>query len=238
MNLPIESLEALQNLDLKIESLRNAYDGGPVEQKKLTEQIAAKEAELKKDQDRLDKLTLNLKDKDVAYETETAQMKKMQDRVASITNQKEYQANMREIESTRMELSILEEDRQTASERVAKQKSIVSEKTEEFEAYRAERQERINTLTNEIGSLDENLASLENDRKTLVNNLGRDAILVYERVRRRKKGKILHAVSEGSCASCHIAILPQRFNELQKQEELLLCDCSALLYYQEAEPSV
>jgi len=58
---------------------------------------------------------------------------------------------------------------------------------------------------------------------------------IYERVRKKKSSAAVADGTDGRCASCHITLRPQFFQDLKSSETVMLCEtCGSILYYNPA----
>ena len=54
----------------------------------------------------------------------------------------------------------------------------------------------------------------------------------YERVRKKTKNTPIADATDGRCSACQIALRPQFFQDLRRQDQVMFCEsCSRLLTY-------
>jgi uncharacterized protein len=60
----------------------------------------------------------------------------------------------------------------------------------------------------------------------------------YEMIFGRRRGLVVVEVRDGSCQGCHMRVAPQLYNDLQRNESVILCpSCHRILYWR-PEPAV
>jgi predicted nucleic acid-binding Zn-ribbon protein len=104
-------------------------------------------------------------------------------------------------------------------------------------------QEKTATLTEIIGrqkeenaiqtqALQQQLASLQQQRLILRQDLPNLLLRRYEFIRQRHNSTTIAEVKDGVCLGCHLNILPQQYIDLQKGEEILQCPhCQRILFW-------
>jgi len=96
-------------------------------------------------------------------------------------------------------------------------------------------EERAN-LEKHVQKLGKSFNSLLGKRMALCRDLDGALLKHYEQLLKRKGGLAVSAVIKGVCQCCHLAIPPQKFNELIKGEEMMSCPhCMRIIYWGEDE---
>ena len=79
-------------------------------------------------------------------------------------------------------------------------------------------------------------AAIERDRSRrteLVEGVDGELRRRYEMIFSRRGGVAVVAVRGGTCQGCHMHVPPQLFNQIQRNEQLILCpNCQRMLYWQ------
>jgi uncharacterized protein len=59
-----------------------------------------------------------------------------------------------------------------------------------------------------------------------------DALEVFERVARGRKGVAMAEARDGLCTVCHVRLRPQVLNEVRRNTSIIQCDsCTRILYF-------
>jgi predicted nucleic acid-binding Zn-ribbon protein len=193
-----------ENLEKKLESLNQV-----IEEKKKQKEIF--EEELKEEYQRL---------------------KTTQTRLIQIRGTREYQLLLREIEETKKaskqkeeeilnlmeEIENLEKEKQKLEEEMEKINALFEEEKQKFEAHCAE--------------LAQQKEKIMEKREELAKKIPANLLRKYEAVRQKKNGIGIAPVMNAVCEGCHMAIPPQLYNELQKDNRYYECPhCKRLIYY-------
>jgi hypothetical protein len=76
------------------------------------------------------------------------------------------------------------------------------------------------------------VAELKAERKTVAEQMPPKLYTEYERVRKKSKNTPIADATDGRCSACQIALRPQFFQDLRRQDQVMFCEsCSRLLTY-------
>lgn len=170
-------------------------------------------------------------------EYETAQLRvKIEQTDASlyggkIRNPKELQDLQNELAALKRHQAVLE-DRQLESmlaEELASEAS--QEKIAALQLVRDQRETSLALLRAEQKRLENDLTHLENERKVAVNSIDGPDYLLYEQLRRDRRGVAVARVSERACSACGTTLSAMLLQAARSQVELHRCEtCSRILY--------
>ena len=75
-------------------------------------------------------------------------------------------------------------------------------------------------------------AELKAERRTIAEQMPPKLYTEYERVRKKTKNTPIADATDGRCSACQIALRPQFFQDLRRQDQVMFCEsCSRLLTY-------
>jgi predicted nucleic acid-binding Zn-ribbon protein len=166
-----------------------------------------------------------------------AKMKDRRMRITRIRNDKELGLAKREVDLLKEETANLEtelvgvmEESEASSAKLQGLESELSRLTGERDAEVTALQERQQRLAAEI----------ERERATrteLVERVDGDLHRKYEMIFSRRGGLAVVEVRGGTCQGCRMRVPPQLFNEIQRNQTVILCpSCQRMLYWRaEAE---
>lgn len=154
-------------------------------------------------------------------------------RITRIRNDKELGLAKREVELLKEETGGLETELMAVMEQVdAATKRLEAARTE-LASLTTARDEEAATLRETIRRL---AAEIERDRgrrNELVAAVDGDLCRRYEMIFSRRGGVAVVPVRGGTCQGCHMHVPPQLYNQLQRNEQLILCpNCQRMLYWQ------
>ncbi len=79
------------------------------------------------------------------------------------------------------------------------------------------------------------LAGFQDNRSHAVSTLHPTVYAAYERLRKRKATLAVADATDARCASCHITLRPQFYQDLKKGDKVMFCEsCGAMVYYNPA----
>jgi predicted nucleic acid-binding Zn-ribbon protein len=76
------------------------------------------------------------------------------------------------------------------------------------------------------------LAERTAERKAAASEMAPPLLTEYERVRKKSKNTPIADATDGRCSACQIALRPQFFQDLRRQDKIMYCEsCSRILTY-------
>jgi predicted nucleic acid-binding Zn-ribbon protein len=161
-----------------------------------------------------------------------AKMKDRRMRITRIRNDKELGLAKREVDLLKEETSNLEtelmgvmEESEASTAKLQGLESELARLTAERDAESAALREKQNRLAAEI----------ERERATrteLVESVDGDLRRKYEMIFSRRGGVAVVEVRGGTCQGCRMRVPPQLFNEIQRNQNVILCpSCQRMLYW-------
>jgi predicted nucleic acid-binding Zn-ribbon protein len=131
------------------------------------------------------------------------------------------------------ETGVLETELMTVLEAVdATTKRLEAAQTE-LATLTSARDTEAGQLRDTIGELGAAIARDRGRRDELVGAVDGDLRRRYEMIFSRRGGVAVVAVRGGTCQGCHMHVPPQLFNQIQRNEQLILCpNCQRMLFWQ------
>ena len=227
----LKALEELQHVDLKIRDLSTEAEKHPARLRQI-------EAERNQARANLDAMRGRIADNERArrqneqlLQLEKEKVRKWESRLNELKTPREYAALARE-------LDIAKKTNQTADEEIKrlaiehgdlkKQVDAAEQALAEKEAVVAREGAEIETV---LEGLQGRMASLEAERKRLLDLCDRALVSRYERIRKQRGGLAVVAVVAGTCKGCQRNIPPQMANNLITGNEILTCpNCHRFIY--------
>ena len=226
----IKYLWRLQEIDLILSEMQGQED-----------QLGAEIDRLKEDEDELAGVLAGLeeqvalkKDARRDIQTEIERLKGMVEqsktKLTQITNNKEYFAALKEIESSEKEMNAFEtsllellEEMEELQSRIGDQQSLLTEKREAIATLEAE-------TSSQVKKLAKKSSSSQRERKKIIALLDERLLARYDRIRRRFPNAVVNVV-RGTCMGCHVNVPPQVYINLLKGDEILNCpNCQRIMY--------
>ena len=226
-------LVELQKLDSNILTLRLKIDSMP-------SHIAAEEAPYKEavkafETARQQQLSLEKKkkDKERLIEDLTEKIRKLKARSSEIKTNKEYQANLKEVEAVEAEISSAEDDILSIMEVI----DAASKSAEADNARLAEAKAGVESLNKEkekeIRFIEQELLSLKEKRKQFPEKIEPDLYKLYMNLLKSGRGLAVAEAKKERCGGCNMNIPPQLFVELKLGGTIFQCpQCRRILFYE------
>jgi len=196
--------------------------------KELHQQSSDKELEIQE-------LAKTIEQQEHKLQELTARIKKLESQQLSLKKADEFNAVMLEITSTEREKVTLEQ----------KISDLLDKKVAEEELFHTIKQslssseETSQSLENEIHAsivlINQEGASLQQERNLLAKTANHDLLTTYERLLRNKKDRVVVAIENRTCSGCHISLTAQHENFVRKGTNLAFCEhCSRIHYWPQA----
>ena len=234
MELKMKSLIGLQQCDTRISDINKKREQGPLEIEALKDELKLVEEEVEKEINQCDAYYRERRQVEQAIEDLEHRIEKSSMKLANTKSNKEYGAALKEIEDGQMEKSLSED-------RVLE----IMEKIEALEAQRAgieaKREDNRKKFKKVQGEIQEELEALNRGRKicekkqsSLRTKTGDELLKQYDYLKEHKRGIAISPVIKGVCQTCHMAMPPQKFNELMRGDTIMSCPhCQRIIYWSE-----
>lgn len=143
----------------------------------------------------------------------------------NITSPKEAQALQADIESLQRHKNELEENVLDCMERIEPLDSQLADVAQQIEALQKQRDEAAQSLVKAETEIDNELATRNEKRQSLLAPVPSELLSEYER-RRSSLGGVVVAQLKGSvCAGCHLSLAPAEVDKIRKESAASLAEC-------------
>jgi uncharacterized protein len=166
-----------------------------------------------------------------------AKMKDRRMRITRIRNDKELGLARREVDLLKEEMSGLEVELVAVMEQVEACAAKLQGVESELARLTAERDAEADDLREKIGRLTGEMERERAARAELLEAVDGELRRKYEMIFSRRGGVAVVEVRSGICQGCRMRVPPQLFNEIQRNEQVILCpSCQRMLFWRsEAE---
>jgi len=197
--------------------------------KELHQQTTIKETEI-------EELGKNIQTLEHKIQEVVGKLKKLEAQQANIKKADEFNALTQEMTQAERERISLE---QKVSDLVDKRVTEEEILTKIKDSLKGSEENSLN-LEKEIQAsikiINEEGASLKEQRDALAAEANSDTLQIYERLLRNKKDRVVVPIENRTCSGCHIVLTAQHENLVRKGENLVFCEhCSRIHYWQESE---
>lgn len=224
-------LKTLQDIDLEINGLDAKLKAAVAELQRRQQVIGDHQAMISALEEKLTVLNQRRRELETATEEDLARIRDRQHKLMNIQTNREYQSLLKETEDAKR----ANKEREDELMRVL----------EEIEAHTGKVEECRNLCAGEEGLLaeenekaDQQAAQVASEREKIMKKRAARAKEVaaailkkYDMLRERRNGVALVEVEGGVCRGCFMNIPPQLFNDLLKEDKLLVCPtCNRIMY--------
>ena len=232
----IKKLIGLQSVDSQLYKLNKEKQEQPKVLENLLQEFENKKNALKEEEEKSKAIQLKRKNKELDLSSQEEQIKKLQSQLFTLKTNKEYTVMLNEINSKKMNQSLLEEDiLKIMEEQDQIKKEIEGQKNKiakEENLYNQEKQK----IQNHLKELETQITMLESKRQLMAKEINTKIISKYERILQGRDGLAIVDVDQNdfSCKGCYMKATPQVINEIKMNKNLVFCEvCSRILYIKE-----
>ena len=227
-------LVELQNIDLEMEKLLLKKGDLPKEINRLDEELEAGEREMEEGEQRLDKLKDDHKAKETAMKNSVENSKKAKGRLLGVKTNKEYEAILKEIDAINEKSSGIEDEIIHILEEIDKVSESLKVKESEAASCRSRCENVKRRLEKDLDSIGSELEGVLKKRDRVRSGIKATFLKKFDAIKNRKNGRAVVPVWKEICSGCHMNIPPQMYNELQRNDKLMLCPhCERIIYWED-----
>jgi len=162
-------------------------------------------------------------------------IKRSQERLNSIKNNREYQALLKEIEELKRTNSATEElmiDCLNQIDDAEKKSAAMNEDLQSVQNDILQEQQVVGAETQTAGK---RLEELDQERQEMSVKIEADVLKLFQKVQSQQvKGNAVVPVQDAVCHGCYVNIPPQMYNELQRCDKLRMCpNCQRIIYWKQ-----
>jgi predicted nucleic acid-binding Zn-ribbon protein len=228
----LERLVELQRLDSEIAEVEAAAAAIPGVIRRIEEQLMKAKAALDAVTAETDRMMKLRRQQERELEEVTDQLKKRQSRLFEIKTNQEYSAVLKEIEGLKHKVSVLEEAILVLLDQIEVELKARAEEEQRVRSSEAEALRDTQRKEAELRQLRGRLSELQGARKGRSKNVELSLLQQYLRLLKSRAGLAVAPARDGSCEGCHVALTPQLYNEVRRNEEILTCErCGRILYW-------
>ncbi len=228
----IEQLLVLQDRDRKRLRLQEELADIPRQRKRLEEKVAQATTMAAQLRHRTRNLESERKRLELEVKSKEEFIRKIETQQGATKNNEEYRRFTHQIETTRGEISALEDQELVLMEQteVATRELSAAEKVANTDKQAVERQ--IADLNAREVNLQDQLKSVLADRERLAAGVDAGTLARYVRLVEKKGDNVVVGVTGGTCGGCHMKLTQQVFLQAKAQQEIVFCpNCFRILYY-------
>jgi len=235
----IQTLRQLQEVDAQLYRLRREQQQKPLVLERTKQLVAEQQAKAQASEAHLKALQVQQKEQELELATKEASVKKLQMQLFQVKTNKEYTAIQHEIEQTKADVSLTEEEIlkvMDAIEQAAQDRQTQLAQATKQQAHLQEEEIRLNQ---ELRAIEEQIGRFQGQRNDILPLINAPTLAVYERVLTSRDGLAMVPLVQESCGGCHMVQPPQVVSEVHLNAKLVTCEsCNRILYLDDAHAKI
>ena len=222
----------VQDVDEELRTLEEAKSKYPAEISERQSSVAQAEKRLSELSDSLEELDRQQRHHEREIDTAKEQLKKLEERFAEVTTNKEYDALQLEIEACKNRISESESEILRIIETAEETREQSELEQQEVEEMRQTEQSRIDELQGKLDSLQSEVDGVVSRRAAALKGIDPDLIAVYERGAGTRGGTRIAPVRKGSCGVRYRQLPAQQKSNTRRNDQILHCEsCGSILVW-------
>ncbi len=232
MEKQFQLLAELQDIDIKIDQLRENITKEPLKIEKLQAEFTAFEKKVKDEAAKLDKFEKERRSCEIELQEGEARIGKSKENLMNIKSNKEYKAALKEIAAIEKANKKIEDRMLLCMEDIEKADAVLAEKKKEISEREDDLKTQITEIEKEIRRDEQKLASRKKTRNQLVGKIDEELVRRYDQIQKNGRTLAVARVNNAVCHGCNMNIPAQIYNELQKFDSIKLCpNCRRIMIY-------
>jgi uncharacterized protein len=228
----IDLLANLQIIDQSLRAKTLAVEEGQGRVAALEEAVQAQSAAAATARGELTTVGARQQDLEARLSANETKLKDRRMRLARIRSDKDLGVARREVDLLKEETGTIENELISVLEQVEAAGAKLRGIEEELARLRAAMETEAAELRETVSRLSGEIERERTVRNALVEGLDGDLRRKYEMIFSRRGGLAVVEIREGTCQGCRMRVPPQLFNEIQRNEQVILCpSCQRMLYW-------
>lgn len=232
----IQSLVELQTVEADIRRVETLLAGTPAKLAAVTLELEAFEATLAEEDGQLQAVQKTYREQEREAQVALAQIRKSNERLATVKTNKEYQLILKEIDDLKRKNSLIEDEMLACLDRIEAADAAVKQKKAQVLALGQTADRQKAEIERETQQLTAQLTDLAQAGREAARAVDPVLLESFRRVQEQVKQGAVAPVVDAVCQGCHLNIPWQLFNELHRFDELTFCPhCRRIIFCQEEE---
>ncbi|MDZ7598670.1 MAG: C4-type zinc ribbon domain-containing protein [Desulfobacterales bacterium] len=232
----IQSLVDLQTVEADIRRVGTLLAETPAKLAAVTLELEAFEATLAEEDGQLQAVQKTYREQEREAQVALAQIRKSNERLATVKTNKEYQLILKEIDDLKRKNSLIEDEMLACLDRIEAADAAVKQKKAQVLALRQTADLQKAEIERETRQLTAHLTDLTQAGREAARAVDPVLLESFRRVQEQVKQGAVAPVVDAVCQGCHLNIPWQLFNELHRFDELTFCPhCRRIIFCREEE---
>lgn len=228
------TLLAIQELDVKMVRLTQLKEQRKKELHKLVSLQQAVLQQVSEKEEQIKILKLEIRSGEM-------QIKEIETRVTQLEAQQAAVKKMDEFNALTQELTQMGRDRHTTEQKLSELTDQLSAEEDLLIALKENcKNEEVNgralekEIIEAVETINEEGRELLKTRAEQATHIDPDLLVMYERLLKNKRDRVVVPIENRTCGGCHIVLTPQHENQVRQADRIVFCEhCSRVLYWPE-----
>lgn len=162
-------------------------------------------------------------------------IKRSQERLNSIKNNREYQALLKEIEELKRTNAATEDLMIDCLNQIDEAEKNVAQMQESLQLVKNDIAQEQQVVGEATENAEKRLKELDQERLKMSGKIEADVLKLFQKVQSQQvRGNAVVPVQDAVCHGCYVNIPPQMYNELQRCDKLRMCpNCQRIIYWKQ-----
>ena len=226
------ALYTLQQVDSKIDKIRNYRGALPFEVKDLEDEVAGLETRIENFEADTKKIASEIANYKIKIKESTDLVKKYEDQQNNVRNNREFDSLSKEIEFQNLEIQLCEKRIRENGIKNEELDKKIQAATEQLNIRRADletKKSELDNIVTETEKEENELLKLSNENQALIEER---LLTAYERIRKNAhNGLAVVKIDRDACAGCFNKIPPQHQLDISIYKKIIVCEyCGRILF--------
>jgi len=229
----IKKLAELQSIDSKLAAIDKSRGNLPFLVVELEKEINEKNEEISQIESEKESFENEIKDSKALVESSRIMLEKYKHERNMVTNNKEYEALIKEIDFR--ENTVIDEEEKIVdlNEKLIKNNEALEFLKKSVEDKKSMLEEKKSELETKLAETQDEEKLLKEKRIILVAKIDKHLYNLYRRIYDSKGQVAVVPANEGHCGGCFTILPSQKLSELKRADSIVQCDaCSRILFYE------
>lgn len=227
----LKALEHLQELDLKIDRLKQNKNSLPQALKTMDAGLAKLKAAETAKKNAVSELEKTKAQTGAALDLNKDRLARANSKLEAVSNGPEFQAANKEIEQLKKLNATLEEQLKKIAQEIEAATKEASELSAQYAKAAEERSSQAVQVSGQESQVGTEIEALMKERSKYTVAVDPRTLSQYDRVRGARAGLGIVPALGGRCKGCNMMVPPQLYNEIQKVLQLHACpSCHRILF--------
>jgi len=232
----VSALKEYQVILTRISFLEKELAHVPPEIKKLETAWQALTSQIEKYKSEQVELEQKCHKADVSLELEEQKSVKFEGDLSEVTNDKEYNAVLREIDTAKKEIGKYKELIKTSRAKINEIDVEIAEHVTKSEEAKAEFEKELNVYRTSQKAYTKELKELKKESQIVKETIPRGLLSKFNRIAERRNNVGLAFCQDSICKSCNVRVRHHIVEQLKMRDKVFQCEsCRRILFYVEVE---